>query len=437
MINSLITASYSKILTNIKRKGNIMHELSTGFVILVAVILSLKLYLNYRQRQAIVSNINQVPASFAQQIKITDHQKAAKYSLAKLRLNNFEEIFSSMLILIFTLGGGIQFINNQFSFMANSPLSQGVVVILAFSLINSILSIPIGIYSTFGIEQKFGFNNTSIKLYIADLLKGLILGGVIGIPLLYLVLWLMSILGNSWWLWVWLVLVAFNLTILIVYPIFIAPLFNKFSPLEDVVLKNRIGRLLEKCGFKSRGVYVMDGSKRSSHGNAYFTGIGKSKRIVFFDTLIKQLNHEETEAVLAHELGHFKKKHIVKQMIVMFGLTLLVLYIASLLLDKQWLYTSLGVSSITTYNGLILFTFLLGLFSFPFAPLSSFFSRKNEFEADAYASEYADKSDLINGLVKMYRDNASTLTPDPLYVRFYYSHPPASVRIAHLEQISQ
>ncbi len=412
-----------------------MPTLSICFVVLVITILLLKLYLNYKQQVAIKSNIHEVPESFAKRIKLYDHQKAAYYNLAKLKLNNFEEIFSSILLLIFTIGGGIQLINNYFSNLTASPLTLGVIVIGVYSMLNSILTMPFGLYATFGIEQEYGFNKTTVKLFIADLVKGLVIAAIIGIPLLYLVLWLMSILGNTWWLWVWVVLVAFNLSLLVIYPIFIAPLFNKFKPLEDVVLRNRINRLLDKCGFKSRGLFVMDGSKRSSHGNAYFTGIGKSKRIVFFDTLIKKLNHDETEAVLAHELGHFKKKHILKQMIVSFGITLVILYILSLLIDKPALYTSLGVSTISTSNGLLLFSALLGLFSFPFAPLSSFFSRKNEFEADSFASLYTDKRYLISGLVKMYRDNASTLTPDPLYVRFYYSHPPASVRIAHLEQL--
>ncbi len=412
-----------------------MHALSICFIALVIVILLLKLYLNYRQHAAIKSNINEVPESFAKRIKLYDHQKAAYYNLAKLKLNNFEEIFSSILLLAFTLGGGIQLINNYFSNLTTSPLTLGVVVIGVYSVLNSVLTMPFGLYATFGIEQEYGFNKTTVRLFIADLVKGIIVAAIIGIPLLYLVLWLMSILGSTWWLWVWVVLVAFNLSLLVIYPIFIAPLFNKFKPLEDVVLRNRINKLLDKCGFKSRGLFVMDGSKRSSHGNAYFTGIGKSKRIVFFDTLMKQLNHDETEAVLAHELGHFKKKHILKQMIISFGVTLVILYILSLLINKPALYTSLGVSTISTSNGLILFSALLGLFSFPFAPISSFFSRKNEFEADSFASCYSDKRHLISGLVKMYRDNASTLTPDSLYVRFYYSHPPASVRIAHLEQL--
>jgi STE24 endopeptidase len=260
------------------------------------------------------------------------------------------------------------------------------------------------------------------------------LGLIIGVPLLYLVMWLMNNLGNQWWLWVWGVLVVFNLLILIIYPTFIAPLFNKFTPLEDLELKAKIEQLLTTCGFKSQGVFVMDGSKRSSHGNAYFTGLGASKRIVFFDTLLKQLTQEEIIAVLAHELGHFKHKHILKQMIISFGITLLGLYVFSLLINQVWFYAGLHVSQISNASGLLLLFILTGLISLPLAPLSSFMSRKNEFEADDFAKTHANKQDLINGLVKLYRDNASTLTPDELYVKFYYSHPPASVRIRNLEQ---
>lgn len=405
------------------------------FWVAVGCSLLLKLYLNYRQVNAINKHINHVPDIFQNNVSLAEHNKAGQYNLAKLRVSRFEEIFSSIILLLFTLGGGIQLINDNINYLSNYPLTTGVAVILIFNLLNSILSLPFSLYSTFGIEQKFGFNNTTVKLFIIDTLKGLILAGVIGIPLIYAILWLMNIMGNTWWVWVWLLLVGFNLAIMIIYPVFIAPLFNKFTPLEDPILQGKINRLLERCGFKSRGVFVMDGSKRSSHGNAYFTGLGRAKRIVFFDTLIKQLTPDETEAVLAHELGHFKKKHIVKQMIVSFGLTLIVLYILSLLIKHPIFYQSLGVTTVTTYNGLILFMLLLGVVSLPFAPLFSYFSRKNEFEADSFAAAHADKKELISGLVKLYKDNASTLTPDPLYVKFYYSHPPASVRIAHLEQV--
>ncbi|MCE3268986.1 MAG: peptidase, partial [Burkholderiales bacterium] len=386
------------------------------------------------QMQAIQANINQVPASFSQDISLSDHQKAANYNLAKLRLGNFEIIFGTIVLLAFTLGGGIELINTKLSsVISGNMLSFGVAVIGVFTIINSIISIPFSLYSTFGIEQKYGFNKITVKLFIIDLVKSTLLSCVLGIPFLYLVLWLMGFMGNLWWLWVWGAFVAFNILMLLIYPTFIAPIFNKFTPLADASLKQRIDNLLVKCGFQSRGVFVMDGSKRSAHGNAYFTGIGKSKRIVFFDTLIKQLNHEEIEAVLAHELGHFKRKHVMKQMWISFAIALIALYILGLLIDNQTFYNALGVSSVNNANGLLLFMLAMGVVTFPLAPISSYFSRKNEFEADDFAKEYANKDDLISGLVKMYKDNASTLTPDELYVKFYYSHPPASVRIAHLQ----
>ena len=411
-----------------------MSMFTQVFIAIVIAVSVFKFYLNRRQANSIKSHFNQVPQKFASHISLDEHHKAGNYNLAKLKLDIFENIFSTIVLLIFTIGGGIQFINDQYVSLASYPLTYGVVVIGVFSLINAIISLPFGIYATFSIEQRFGFNKTTVKLFIVDLVKNLVLSLIIGIPFLYLVLWLMDAMGEYWWLWVWGVFVAFNLLMLIIYPTFIAPLFNKFLPLSDEELKTKINNLLIKCGFKSSGVFVMDGSKRSSHGNAYFTGFGKTKRIVFFDTLIKQLNHNEIEAVLAHELGHFKLKHIVKQIILSFAIAGATLYILSLLINAVPFYNALGVISVTNYNGLLLFMLVIGVVSFPLAPIMSYFSRKNEFEADDFAKRYTDKNDLINGLVKMYRDNASTLTPDELYVKFYYSHPPASVRIAALEK---
>ncbi len=407
------------------------------FLLLVAVNLGLKLYLNHIQKRTIQANLNEVPEAFSRKVKLHDHQKAGAYNMAKLKVDQIEVLVSSIIAILFTLGGGIQFLNNILMSMESTyPLTQGAMVIGLFSLINAIIALPFAVYSTFKVEQKFGFNKTTVKLFISDQLKGILLAIIIGAPLIYLILWLMNIMGGLWWLWVFGVLIGFNLLILVVYPTIIAPLFNKFKPLEDVVLRNRITRLLARCGFKSSGVFVMDGSKRSSHGNAYFTGIGKAKRIVFFDTLLKRLNHDEIEAVLAHELGHFKHRHVLKQMLVSFAITLLVLYLLSLLINNPIFYLSLGVTSMSKANGLILFMLLVGLVQLPFAPLSSYFSRKNEFEADRFAASQADKKYLIYGLTKLYRDNASTLTPNPLYVKFYYSHPPASVRIQALEQLA-
>lgn len=405
------------------------------FILLLSCDTILKLYLNYRQTSAIKRNFAQVPEKFSQTITLADHQKAATYSLAKLKITNYEIIFAAILILGFTLGGGIELIA-KLTNMPNHLLTSEVGLIIGYSIISSLLGLPFAYIRTFKIEQKFGFNKMTLGLFIIDQLKGSIIGLIIGVPLLYLVMWLMQNLGNSWWLWVWAVMVGFNLLIMLVYPTIIAPLFNKFSPLEDSELNKKIETLLQKCGFQSNGIFVMDGSKRSSHGNAYFTGLGSSKRIVFFDTLLKQLNHEQIIAVLAHELGHFKHKHIIKQIIFTFAIMLLGLYVFSLLINQQWFYYGLHVTSINHASGLLLLFIVMGTISLPLAPLTSLMSRKNEFEADDFAKANANKDDLISGLVQMYKDNASTLTPDDLYVKFYYSHPPANLRIANLEKTS-
>lgn len=410
-----------------------MTLFSLIFLVLLLTDYTLKYYLNKRQNSAIKRSFQHVPSYFESQISLTEHQKAGSYSLAKLNLGKIELLYGLILTLGFTLGGGIDKIA-QLTQLSNYPLSSEVSLIILYSIFNSALGLPLSYYSTFKIEQAFGFNKMTIGLFIKDLFKGLMLSLVIGIPLLYLVMWLMNSLGATWWLWVCGVMVVFNLLILTIYPTFIAPLFNKFTPLDDLELKARIETLLTKCGFKSQGVFVMDGSKRSSHGNAYFTGLGSSKRIVFFDTLLKQLSHDEIIAVLAHELGHFKHKHILKQMLTSFAIMLIGLFIFSLLINQSWFYVGLNISQINPASGLLLLFILTNIISLPLAPLSSMMSRKNEFEADDFAKANANKQDLISGLVKLYRDNASTLTPDDLYVKFYYSHPPASLRIANLER---
>lgn len=406
---------------------------SYTFLGLIALDTALKLYLNKRQSSSIINNYNQVPQHFQKAIQLSEHQKAADYSLAKLKTGNLEIIFNSVLLIIFTFGGGIQFIINLTNLSAYA-LSSQVLFILSFMIISSLLSLPFQIYKTFKIEQKFGFNKMTTKLFIQDQVKSLLLTLAIGTPILYLIAWIMNNATQNWWIYVWGVIVGFNLLALLIYPTFIAPLFNKFSPLDDLELKEKIVSLLDKCGFKSQGVFVMDGSKRSSHGNAYFTGLGNSKRIVFFDTLLKQLNHDEVIAVLAHELGHFKHKHIVKQMAISFILMLVTLYIFSLLINQPLFYAALNVHTANSLVGLLLLFLVTGIITLPLAPIFSFMSRKNEYEADNFAKQNANKDDLISGLVNMYRDNASTLTPDSLYVNFYYSHPPATLRIANLEK---
>ena len=403
------------------------------FIGIVTLDTLLKLYLNRRQQQSITHNYTKVPEHFQQVISLVEHQKAANYSLAKLKTNNLEILFACLVLLGFTLGGGIQFIINMTN-LTEHLLSSQVLFVLSFMIISSIINLPFDIYKTFQIEQKFGFNKITPRLFIQDQIKSIVLTLAIGTPLLYLIAWIMTNLTQNWWLYVWGVVVGFNLLALLIYPTIIAPLFNKFSPLEDLELKEKIMLLLNKCGFKSQGVFVMDGSKRSSHGNAYFTGLGNSKRIVFFDTLLKQLNHDEVIAVLAHELGHFKHKHILKQMFASFGLMLLTLYVFSLLINFNDFYAALNVQTINSLTGLLLLFLVTGVITLPLAPVFSFMSRKNEYEADNFAKLNSNKDDLISGLVNMYRDNASTLTPDSLYVKFYYSHPPANLRIANLEK---
>ena len=307
--------------------------------------------------------------------------------------------------------------------------------IVAVMLLSSLLEIPFNLYRTFVIEARFGFNKMTLALYLKDALKGMLVGAALGMPLLFGVLWLMERMGEYWWLYVWLVWMGFNLLILFIYPTFIAPMFNKFTPMQDATMKSRIEALLQKCGFATSGLFVMDGSKRSAHGNAYFTGFGKTKRIVFFDTLLERLSGSEIEAVLAHELGHFKHRHVVKRIATSFAMSLGFLWLLGMLMQTAWFYEGLGVSTPSTALALLLFFMVLPVFSFLLHPLMSAYSRKHEFEADAYAARQTAPTDLVNALVKLYQDNASTLTPDPLYSKFYDSHPPAAVRIAHLNAL--
>ena len=394
-----------------------------------------KFFLNTRQSKNILAHRGAVPMEFAEKISLADHQKAADYSTTKLRFANFSEAFDVLLLLFWTLGGGLYFLNNIVSGFELSPLMTGIVVILSLSIIGSLLSLPFSWYSTFTIEEKFGFNKTTPKVFWTDLIKGIVVSLLIGTPLLAMILWLMEKAGDNWWIWAWVVWSGFSLLMLWAYPKFIAPIFNKFSPLEDESLKVRIDALLTKCGFKSNGIFVMDGSTRSSHGNAYFTGIGDNKRIVFFDTLLDTLNETETEAVLAHELGHFRKKHVTKRMVMSFVFSFFGLMLLGWLSKQNWFYAAFDLEP-SNHMALILFMFTLPLFTYFLSPLGSWFSRKDEYEADAYAAENSDANALISGLLKMYSDNASTLTPDPLYVTFYHSHPPALHRIQHLQSLA-
>jgi STE24 endopeptidase len=403
------------------------------FVTALALTTLAKLWLARRHLAHIAAHRAAVPEAFRERIPLADHQKAADYTSAKTRFDMIGTLFDAAVLLSFTVLGGIQFIADLCNGWFDIPITQGVATIVSVLLLSSLLEAPFGLYRTFVIEERFGFNKMTFALYLKDAVKGLLLGAVLGLPLLFGVLWLMERMGAYWWLYVWLVWMGFNLLVLFIYPSFIAPLFNKFTPMQDEALKARIEALLAKCGFKASGLFVMDGSKRSAHGNAYFTGFGKTKRIVFFDTLLARLSGEEVEAVLAHELGHFKRRHVMKRIAATFAISLGFLWLLGQLMQTGWFYEGLGVTTPSTALALLLFFMVLPVFSFLLHPLFASLSRKHEFEADAYAAQQTDKHDLISALVKLYQDNAATLTPDPLYSTFYDSHPPAMARIAHLQ----
>ena len=409
-----------------------LHNFTLLFLAMLLISTVMRLYLSQRQINTVEKNRAQVPDTFADKISLEDHQKAADYTTTKVKFGRLPLFYEIVLLLIWTLGGGLEWLDQNIIALNYGPIVTGIAVILTFTFISSLLDLPFSLFNTFVIEEKFGFNRTTIKTFFIDMIKGSALGLVIGVPLLYVILWLMERSGDQWWIYTWLVISGFSLFMMWVYPTVIAPIFNKFEPLEEGETLNRIKSLLTRCGFNSNGIFVIDGSKRSSHGNAYFSGFGRNKRIVFFDTLLKMLNDDELEAVLAHELGHFKKKHIIKGMAISFTTTLVALAVLAWLMKADWFYNALGVSHTSTYMALLLFTLVMPVFTFAFQPLFSLFSRKNEFEADAFAAEQTDAKYLIKALVDLYRENANTLTPDPLYSAFYDSHPPAPVRIAHL-----
>lgn len=399
----------------------------------------LKLYLASRQMRHVAAHRDTVPAAFAATISLDSHRKAADYTITKARFGLLELAFGTAVLLGWTLLGGIDMLNQ--ALVGSSLGSYGAMVVplallAAFGLISGVLDLPFTLYSTFVIEERFGFNKMTFRLRLGDLLKSTVVGVLIGLPVVALMLWIMGSAGRWWWLWAWAAWMGFNLLILVLYPTVIAPLFNKFQPLEDETLKARVTALMARCGFAAKGLFVMDGSKRSAHANAYFTGFGASKRVVFYDTLLKQLNPGEVDAVLAHELGHFKHKHIVKRIVSMFAMSLAGFALLGWLSTQVWFYTGLGVRpNMAASNdalALLLFMLVVPLFSFFVSPLFALFSRKHEFEADAYAVAQTDGRDLQSALLKLYQDNASTLTPDPVFVKFYYSHPPASERLARM-----
>ena len=404
--------------------------------------LLIRFYLASRQIRHVAQHSSHVPDAFASTISLGSHQKAADYTITKARFGLLEMAFGAAVLLCWTLLGGIDALNQAISHSALATygsLVPQLALLGAFAVIGGVLDLPFTLYSTFKIEERFGFNKMTFKLWFADLFKGALVGVVIGLPIVALILWLMGSAGRLWWLWAWATWMAFNLLILVLYPTVIAPLFNKFKPLDDENLKARVTTLMQRCGFAAKGLYVMDGSTRSAHANAYFTGFGAAKRVVFYDTLLNQLSPGEVDAVLAHELGHFKHKHIIKRIAGMFGMSLVGFALLGWLSSQVWFYLGLGVRpNITGANdalALLLFMLVVPLFSFFVSPLFAQFSRKHEFEADAYAASQTDGADLSSALLKLYQDNASTLTPDPVFVKFYYSHPPASERLARMQSL--
>jgi STE24 endopeptidase len=401
--------------------------------------LLLKLWLATRQIRHVAQHRTSVPPAFAERINLAAHQKAADYTMAKARLGIAELAFGAAVLLGWTLLGGLDALNQALLAWMGPGLIQQLALLASFVVIGSMIELPFSLYGTFVLEEKFGFNKMTLKLWLLDAIKGTLIGALIGLPIAALILWLMGAAGDLWWFWAWCVWMGFNLLLLLIYPAFIAPLFNKFQPLEDATLKERVTALMHRCGFTAKGLFVMDGSKRSAHANAYFTGFGASKRVVFFDTLLKSLTPGEVDAVLAHELGHFKHKHIIKRIISMFAMSLVGFALLGYLSHQLWFYLGLGVRPITadvqgvnSALALLLFMMAIPVFTVFISPLLAQISRQHEFEADAYAMQQAKASDLKNALLKLYEDNASTLTPDPLYVKFYYSHPPASERLARM-----
>ena len=412
-----------------------MNIFTVIFLFALFISSSIQFWLAKRQADFVAFHRHEVPDAFKSKVKLDAHQKAADYTLAKVKLSDFDSALGIIVLLLLTLGGGINSVFEYWSSSSLSPLVAGVAATATIFLLLTVIEIPTSLYQTFVIEERFGFNKSSVTQFIKDQLMHLALGSLIGLPLLASILWIMDNIGSTWWLWAWGIIMGFSLLMSWLYPTVIAPLFNKFTPMAEGTLKERISGLLLRCGFNSQGIFIMDGSKRSGHGNAYFTGLGNNKRIVFFDNLVNSLDDEELEAVLAHELGHFKCKHVIKMLIATSIMSLISLGILGWLIDQDWFYTGLGVAleQKSHATALLLFMLVSSAFTFFMQPLSAYFQLKFEFEADDFAANNAQATKMISGLVKLYEENANTLTPDPLYSAFHYSHPPAAIRIAHLE----
>lgn len=416
--------------------------LTLAFAAALVLQLLVQVWLNARQVRHVAQHRHAVPAVFAPFISLQSHQKAADYTLAKARLGLAHMAWGTLILLGWTLLGGLNLLNELLLQAMEPGMLQQLVLLSCFALISGLLDLPFSYYQTFVLEARFGFNKSTRGIWLGDLLKSSLLAAVIGLPIAWVILWFMAAAGSLWWLWAWCIWTGFQLLLMWIFPSFIAPLFNKFEPLADESLKSRVTQLMQRCGFAAKGLFVMDGSRRSAHANAYFTGFGNSKRVVFYDTLLKQLNADEVEAVLAHELGHFKHKHILKRMLGMFALSLSGFALLGWLSQQVWFFTGLGVlpSPAMAFGlpahdhalALLLFALAMPVFTFWAGPLTAHFSRRDEFEADAYAMQQAQGSALASALLKLYKDNASTLTPDPVYARYYYSHPPAVERLARM-----
>jgi len=419
------------------------HLTTLVFAGLLLAGLALRLWLATRQIRHVAQHRGAVPTAFAHRIPLAAHQKAADYTIAKARFGLLEMALATAVVLGWTLLGGLDALNQALLSWLGGGMLQQLALLACFVLIGGAIDLPVALYQTFVIEQRFGFNQMTPRLWLADLLKSTLLGAVIGLPIAALILWLMGAAGPLWWLWAWGTWMGFNLLLMVVFPLFIAPLFNKFQPLEDESLKARVTALMQRCGFAAKGLFVMDGSRRSAHANAYFTGVGKAKRVVFYDTLLKQLSPGEVEAVLAHELGHFKHKHITRRLVGMFAISLAGFALLGWLSTRAWFYTGLGVQPNLMLPGvpgaapndalaLLLFLLAAPVFTLFVTPILAQLSRRHEFQADAYAAAQSSGDDLASALLKLYEDNASTLTPDPVFAKFYYSHPPATERLARL-----
>ncbi len=413
------------------------NALTFAFAAFLVAGLGVKFWLATRQVRHVARHRGAVPPLFAGTVSLAAHRKAADYTVAKSRVGLLETAFAAAVLLAWTLLGGLDALNRALADWLGTGMLQQLALLASFALISGLVDLPFELYQTFVLEERFGFNKITWQLWLGDLLKSTLLGAAIGAPIAALILWLMGATGALWWLWAWGAVSVYMLFVQFIFPIYIAPLFNKFEPLQNEELEGRIKALMQRCGFDAKGLFVMDGSRRSSHGNAYFTGFGATKRVVFFDTLITRLSPPEVDAVLAHELGHFKLKHVTKRIVAMYALSFLSFAVLGWLASRVWFYTGLGVRpNLQGPNdglALLLFMLVLPVFTYFISPLMAQFSRKHEFEADAFAVTQTSGKDLGSALLKLYEDNASTLTPDPVFVKFYYSHPPASERLARLD----